>query len=579
METQYDALTNSLQNAKTLSDVFQHEETLRLMKMSVSADMIFQHLINLPLSEFHTTPLSRAEAESISMTLSNFGASAAIAIVSAMLAGLVDPRVENGETMFHRLDTILKMSHTAKKRFNDAYSMLLDEVLYCLPLEEKIEELKACAESYMRIALSSDFLKIAKHISNKEIRHTRRALSMHQTSVGHKEFEQDHFWINLANQTGNDLLNPEAFSVALTICRWIEKGQKTYLLEDDLFESLEVQTDPDMETHPEHQAKIETLFGEHIALIKKISGEHSFRFTSKNMEAVSINPEVFDKLSDDSPEMVSLRESKRRVQQAVTDYISLDSFKIDLPEALKDDSFDPILVITPDHTMTFLASYEVKKRAPYNPRELWKGRRQFQRNIFYQEMLRQQYGNSLIKKGWIALTMDDTRVPRLDRMTHYCMNRERTNCTMHLGLGNCLTALNLMTCLQNPKTVAVWKDRPKKKKKKKKFTTISDKPRFHSIQVDPSVLAEIKPFTINATERKGGEKCQHERSATTANIWVTRKNLKHGETILGTRTNHAGNKVFQVTRPRKGATVNPHLSPRPRIPKITRVRTTSIDRV
>ena len=122
---------------------------------------------------------------------------------------------------------------------------------------------------------------------------------------------------------------------------------------------------------------------------------------------------------------------------------------------------------------------------------------------------------------------------------------------MHLGLSQALTALNLVTCLQNPKTVAVWKDRPTKKRKKKKFTTLSDKPRFHSIQVDPTFLEEIKPLVINPNKGSGGEKCQHERSATTANIWVTRKNLKHGETILGMRTNHAGNKVFQVARPRE----------------------------
>ena len=112
----------------------------------------------------------------------------------------------------------------------------------------------------------------------------------------------------------------------------------------------------------------------------------------------------------------------------------------------------------------------------------------------------------------------------------------------------------------------------KKRRKKKKFHSKGDSPRFHSIQVDGEVLSEIKALTINPNKKGGGEKCQHERSSTTANVWVTRSNLRHGEEILGTKTNHAGNRVFRVVRHRAGSTVNPHRAPKENPPKFVRVK-------
>jgi hypothetical protein len=567
-------------------DIFNEAETHRLMQVKIRPSVIFEQLELIPISRLHPVHLSRAEAQWLAENLSEYGASIIIPVLVALRSGLLDPRMTalteaQFEIVFARIKHFLDNSPSAIKAFNSCYSDVMDSLIYSLPLEDKIEEIKQGAHSYVKMALSKDFLKLARQYSGKEIARVRRALAIHQTSVGHRDFAQDHFWMNLANQNNHDMLNPESMATALTICRWMEKGQKTYLLDDDLFEKIEIQRPPDNNTDIDKHDRIEELYNKHVELVRKVSGGYD-EVTLSNAQAVYIDPDKFDKLKEDSPEMVRLRESKKAVQQAVMDYISLDSFKIELPEALKDDSFDPILVITPDHTMTFIASLEVKKRIPYNPSQLWKMGGTFQRNIFYQEMLRQKYGDCLIQKGWIALTMDDSRVPRIDRFAHFQMNRERCSATMHVGLSQALTALNLVTCLQNPKTVAVWKDRPKnrKKNKKKRFTTVADKPRFHSIQVDPTFLEEIKPLVINPSNSSGGEKCQHERSATTANIWVTRKNLKHGETILGTRTNHAGNQVFRVTRPRAGATVNPHLARKERKPfSITRVKSTTIDRV
>ena len=569
---------------KTAMDFFREADTERLSKVILRPSVIFEQLELIPLSRLHTVRLTATEAQNLAESLSALGLSVLIPILVSLRSGLIDPRMtalseRKLDVVFARIKHFIDNSPSAKSAYHECYNDVLDDLMYSLPLEEKIENLKASAHSYLKFALGKDFLKLARQYSSQEIARVRKALSIHQTSVGHRDFAQDHFWMNLANQNGNDMLNPDTLKSALTICRWIEKGQKTYLLDDELFEKIEVQLPPDTDSCHKQKDKIEELYHAHVELIRGISGGYDTEILS-NAEAVYIDPEKFDSLDANSPEMVALEVSKKRVRQAVIEYISNDAFKIELPEALKDDSFAPILIITPDHTMTFIETFEVKKRIPYNPSVLWKMGGTFIRNIFYQEMLREQYGSDLIQRGWSALTMDTTRVPHLDRFGHFRMNRERAGASMHLGLSQALTALNLVTCLQNPKTVAVWKDRPTKKRKKKKFTTLSDKPRFHSIQVDPTFLEEIKPLVINPNKGSGGEKCQHERSATTANIWVTRKNLKHGETILGMRTNHAGNKVFQVARPRAGATVNPHLARKERKPlSITRVRATTIDRV
>ena len=132
---------------------------------------------------------------------------------------------------------------------------------------------------------------------------------------------------------------------------------------------------------------------------------------------------------------------------------------------------------------------------------------------------------------------------------------EGSNGNTHL-----LTHLNLLTCLQNPKTVVTQTNRPtrvqRREAKRRKRQPIYSKTLF----VETETLQQINPMRANSQSGGRKQSFQYERAACPAKKWVLKANLEVGMEVIAKKPRKNGEgHLYLVQGHRKGTVCNPHL--------------------
>ena len=123
-----------------------------------------------------------------------------------------------------------------------------------------------------------------------------------------------------------------------------------------------------------------------------------------------------------------------------------------------------------------------------------------------------------------------------------------------------LTHLNLLTCLQNPKTVVTQTSQPtrqqRKEAKRKKRQPIISK----TLLVETETLQQINPLRAKSQVAGGQHSYQYERASCEAKKWVLKANLEVGMEIIAKKPRKSGEgHLYLVQGNRKGAVCNAHL--------------------
>lgn len=124
----------------------------------------------------------------------------------------------------------------------------------------------------------------------------------------------------------------------------------------------------------------------------------------------------------------------------------------------------------------------------------------------------------------------------------------------------CLTTLNLLTCLQNPKTVVTQTNRPSKQQRKNSKRKREQPLSTKTLLVETETLHQINPLRAKPTTAGGKHSYQYERSACEAKKWVLEANLETGMEVIAKKPRKNGDGyLFLVKGKRKGAVCNAHL--------------------
>lgn len=143
-----------------------------------------------------------------------------------------------------------------------------------------------------------------------------------------------------------------------------------------------------------------------------------------------------------------------------------------------------------------------------------------------------------------------TKVMLFDKATDLDINHHKP----------CLTHLNLLTCLQNPKTVVTQTNRltkqQRKNAKRKREQPLSTK----TLLVETETLHQINPLRAKSATVGGKHSYQYERSACEAKKWVLEANLETGMEVIAKKPRKNGDGyLYLVKGKRKGAVCNAHL--------------------
>jgi hypothetical protein len=116
----------------------------------------------------------------------------------------------------------------------------------------------------------------------------------------------------------------------------------------------------------------------------------------------------------------------------------------------------------------------------------------------------------------------------------------------------------ILHCLQN-KVVYVKETREKASSKRIRKPSKIPAVIKRTIHLDTDSMSKVSFLSKGNNQQESSTKSRHLRSATYARIWLKKSNLVEGEMILSTKTNKAGEVLYQVRRVRRGCEVNAHL--------------------
>lgn len=135
------------------------------------------------------------------------------------------------------------------------------------------------------------------------------------------------------------------------------------------------------------------------------------------------------------------------------------------------------------------------------------------------------------------------------------------------------THLNLLTCLQNPKTVVketsnYSRQQVKQAKKRKRNLT-----RTKTLFVEPETLQQINSLRETSQSTTRTQSYQYERQPCEAKKWVLKSNLEVGMEVIAKKPRRSGEGyLYLVNGKRKGAVCNAHLPPKEKIIQTVKVK-------
>ena len=142
-----------------------------------------------------------------------------------------------------------------------------------------------------------------------------------------------------------------------------------------------------------------------------------------------------------------------------------------------------------------------------------------------------------------------------------------------IGNMNLLTHLNLLTCLQNPKTVVTQTNRTTKNQRKEAKRKRQKPLTTKTLLVEPETLQQINPLRPKSSEGGGKHSYQYERVACEAKKWVLEANLEQGMEVFAKKPRKGGEgHLYLIQGKRKGAVCNSHLPPKERTIQTVKVK-------
>ena len=127
-----------------------------------------------------------------------------------------------------------------------------------------------------------------------------------------------------------------------------------------------------------------------------------------------------------------------------------------------------------------------------------------------------------------------------------------------------LNHINLLTCLQNPKTVVTTTSnhtrQQLKQAKKRRRKLVTNK----TLLVHAETLSQINPLRVQNPNAQGSKHSHsYDRVGGKAKKWVLKGNLEMGMEVIAQKPRKNGNGyLYLVQGTRKGTVCNPHLPPK-----------------
>lgn len=123
-----------------------------------------------------------------------------------------------------------------------------------------------------------------------------------------------------------------------------------------------------------------------------------------------------------------------------------------------------------------------------------------------------------------------------------------------------LAHFNLLTCLQNPKTVVVSKTKHKPRELRKAMRKGRPLLQSKTLLVQPETLQQINPLREPSTSTGRTHSYQYERRGGGAKKWILQANLETGMEVIAKKPRKNGDGfLYLVQGKRKGAVCNAHL--------------------